>query len=256
MIRVRSLSGPAVITAVSEAGPRDRLLTFLTRDHGGVRLYAKRLSRRTPSTTFYEPLQGGELVFTQSRTGGSHGRLSSFVPQRVWPGIRRDLGRTLQAQAFLETVNLCLTESEPLPELFALLVDLLDRIETESRPGLARIIATLRLLALSGFTPSLEACVGCRAGVATGTGVLISPEGGGVVCRPCLPGRRESTIPVTPGAHGFMVRALSLPAGQARRLRTSEAAEREIARLLDTFVEAQTGVRPRSYACIENLKVC
>jgi recombinational DNA repair protein (RecF pathway) len=115
---------------------------------------------------------------------------------------------------------------------------------------MSRIVATLRLLVLLGFAPSLEACVGCRAGVAAGTGVLLSPEGGGVLCRSCLPTRGERTIPVTPGAHGFMVRALSLPEGQARRLRTSPPVEREISRLLDAFVEARTGVRPRggSYA--------
>lgn len=246
------LSESAVITAVGDAGPRDRLLTFLTRSQGGVRLYARRRARRSPMTTFYEPLQGGELVFARPRAG-SHGRLTSFVPQRVWPGVRQDFRRLVQALAFLETVNLCLTEGEDLSEMFALLVDFLDRLETEPRPGLARIIATLRLLVLSGFAPSLESCVGCRAAVPTGTGVLISPEGGGVVCRSCLASRRDSTVPVSPDAHGFMVRALSLPDIQVRRLRTSASTEREVARLLDAFVEAQTGVRPRSHACIETM---
>jgi DNA repair protein RecO (recombination protein O) len=241
-----------VITAVAAAGPRDRLLTFLTRNQGGVRLYAKRLSRRMTSTTFFEPLQGGELIFRSAREG-SFGRLSSFIPQRVWPGIRQDLDRTFQSLAFLELVNMCITEGESQPELFSLLVEFLNRLETERRPGLARIIATLRLLVLSGFAPNLESCVGCRAAVAAGTGVLLSPEGGGVVCRACLPSRGERTIPVTPGAHGFMVRALSLPEGQARRLRTTLAAEREVSRLLDAFMEARTGVRPRGGSYIERI---
>jgi len=247
------MSEPAVIIAVAPAGPRDRLLTFLTRNQGGVRLYAKRLSRRVTSTTFYEPLQGGELVFRSAREG-SFGRLSSFIPQRVWPGIRRDFDRTFQSLAFLELVNICITEGESLPELFSQLVQFLNRLETERRPGLARVIATLRLLVPIGFAPCLESCVGCRAGVVAGTGVLLSPEGGGVVCRSCLPSRGERTIPVTPGAHGFMVRALSLPEGQARRLRTSPAVEREVSRLLDAFIEARTGVRPRSGAYIERIE--
>jgi DNA repair protein RecO len=247
------VSEPAVIVAVASAGPRDRLLTFLTRNQGGVRLYAKRLSRRVSSTTFFEPLQGGELVFRGSREG-SHGRLTSFVPQRVWPGIRQDFDRTLQSLAFLELINICITEGESLPELFSLLVQFLNRLETERRPALARVIATLRLLVLIGFAPCLETCIGCRTGISAGTGVLLSPEGGGVVCRSCLPSRGERTIPVTPGAHGFMVRALSLPEGQARRLRTTPAAEREVSRLLDSFIEARTGVRPRSGSYIERLE--
>lgn len=251
---VQFISEPAVIIAVAPSGSRDRLLTFLTRNQGGVRLYARRLSRRVTSTTFYEPLQGGELVYRSSREG-AFGRLTSFVPQRVWPGIRQDFDRTVHALAFLELINICITEGESLPELFSLLVHFLNRLETEPRPGLARIIATLRLLVLIGFAPSLESCVGCRAKIAPGTGVLLSPEGGGVVCRRCLSSRGERTIPVTPGAHGFMVRALSLPDGQARRLRAAPAAEREVSRLLDAFIEARTGVRPRAGAFLERVDI-
>lgn len=245
-------SEPAVVTAVAAAGPRDRLLTFLTQNRGGVRLFAKRPSRRVSSTTFFEPLQGGELVFRSAREG-SFGRLASFIPQRVWPGIRRDYLRTFHSLAFFELINSCITEGEPQPELFSLLVQFLNLLENERRPGLARIIATLRLLVLSGFAPNIESCIGCRAAVSAGTGVLLSPEGGGVVCRSCLSSRGERTIPVTPAAHGFMVRALSLPEGQARRLRTTAAAEREVSRLLDAFFEARTGVRPRGGAFIERI---
>lgn len=247
------IAEPAVLTAVAEAGPRDRLLTFLTRGQGGVRLYARRLSRRAPATVFFEPLQGGEVVFARSREG-AQGRLVSFTPHRVWPGIRRDLDRTLQALAFLELVNLSLAEGEPLPKLFSLVVDFLNGLEGEGRPGLARIVATLRLLVLIGFAPCLESCVTCGASVAAGTGVLLSPESGGVICRTCLGSRRESTIPVTPGAHGFMTRALRLPAAQVRRLRTPRSTEREVSRLLDAFVEARTGVRPRAGRTLEALE--
>lgn len=249
---MRFYAEPAVITAVAAAGPRDRLLTFLTRNQGGVRLYMKRPSRRVSTTIFFEPLQGGELVFRTAREG-SFGRLTSFVPQRVWPGIRQDFHRTLQSLAFLELINICITEGEAQHEMFSLLMQFLNRLETERRPGLARIVATLRLLVLTGFAPDLESCVGCRSGVTAGTGVLLSPEGGGAVCRSCLASRGERTIPVTPGAHGFMVRALSLPEGLAWRLRTTAAAEREVSRLLDAFVEARTGVRPLGGAYIEQI---
>ena len=82
------ISEPAVITAVAAAGARDRLLTFLTRDQRRrAPLRASGSRAACTSTTFYEPLQGGELVFRRAREG-SYGRLASFVPQRVWPGIR------------------------------------------------------------------------------------------------------------------------------------------------------------------------
>jgi len=250
---VQRISEPAVVTAVASLGNRDRLLTFLTPNQGGVRLFARRLPLRGPAKGFIEPLQGGELVFQRPREGGQ-GRLHSFVPQRVWPGIRSNLERTCQALAFLELVTLSLTEGDPQPELFPLLVGFLNRLEEEKRPGLARIIATLRLLVTGGFAPRLEACIGCQTPVSPGTGVLLSPEGGGVVCRACLPLRQEETLPVSPAAHGFLVRALTLPEGQVRRLRVPARVEREISRMLDIYFEARSGVRPRCGSFLELLE--
>jgi DNA repair protein RecO (recombination protein O) len=249
---VEALSEPAIVIAAAAPGERDRLVTFLTQAQGAVKLYARRPRRGQPGALFIEPLQGGELSFSRPREG-ARAKLVSFVPQRVWPGVRADLGRLLHAQAFLELVTLFATEGEPQPELFALLVAFLNRLETEARPGLARIAAALQLLQAGGFAPSLDACVGCRAPVSAGTGVLLSPDAGGVLCRACLGGRHDATIPVTPGAHGLMVRALTLPPAQARRLRVGAAVEREVARLLDAFVEARTGVRPRCGAYLEAL---
>lgn len=248
------VSEPAVVTAVDPTGGRDRLLTFLTRGQGGVRLFEKRLARPRSAPRFIEPLQGGELVFVRSREGAA-GRLFSFVPQRVWPGIRSSLERTVQAIAFLELLNICLTEGEPQPEIFSLLVRCLDRLEEERRPGLVRIRVSLRLLALSGFEPSLSVCVGCRAAVPAGTAVRISAQRGGVVCRSCRPSGGQQTIQVTSGAQGFMVRSLRLSEEQARRLRVSVVVEQEVSRLLDAFVEAQTGIQPRGGRAIEKLGV-
>ena len=244
---------PAVLTAVAPAGHRDRLLTFLTLHHGGVRLFVKRLSRKVPSLQFFEPLQGGELVFTRSREG-SQGKLLSFVPGRVWPGIRASFERTVQAVTFLELVNLSLAEQVPQPEIFTLLVRFLNHLEGERRPALARISATVRLLLLSGFAPRLEVCVGCGTAPPTGARVLISPEGGGVLCGACAPLRRDATSSLTPGARGFMARALSLPESQVFRLRASAAVEREVSRVLDRHIESHFGVRPRCGSYLERLE--
>jgi hypothetical protein len=82
---------------------------------------------------------------------------------------------------------------------------------------------------------------------------LLSPEAGGVVCRSCLASRREATIPVTPGALAVLLRVLRPPAGQAGRLRVGAAAERELSRLLEAFVEARTGERLRCARALEAL---
>lgn len=242
----------AVLTAVAP-GSRDRLLTFLTRGHGGVRLYARRQARRPSEWVFLDPLQGGELVFLRPREGGL-ARLHSFVPQRVWPGIRADLGRTMHALGLLELLNAMLTEGEPQPQGFELLVRFLNRLETEDRPGLARIAASLRLLEQGGFAPSLETCPVCGCAIGSRGGALFSPEAGGVVCPACRAGERLDALPVSAGCLGFLVRLVKLTEGQSRRLRVAPGIEREASRLLDAFVEARTGVRQRCGRAIERLE--
>jgi DNA repair protein RecO (recombination protein O) len=250
---VELINEPAVLTAVAAAGHRDRLLTFFTRGQGGVRLYARRPSPRAPATMFLEPLQGGELVFVRTREG-ERGRMHSFVPQRVWPGIRAELGRTVQALAFLELLNGMLAEGEPHAETFELLVGFLNRLEQERRPGLARICASLRLLTLAGFAPHLDSCTVCLRATDAAAGVLFSPGGGGIVCRECRGRTRLAAQPISQSAHGYLRRVLALPEAQARRLRVAPAVEREVSRLVDAFVEERTDVRPRVASALERLE--
>lgn len=246
------IADQAVLTAAS-TGNGDRLLTFVTRGHGGVRLFARRQALRGAARVFLEPLQGGELVFLRRREG-ERTRLHSFVPQRVWPGIRSDLARTVHALAFLELLNDMLAEGERHAETFDLLVGFLNRLESESRPGLARIVMSLRLLAQAGFSPSLDACPVCREGVAAAGGAMFSPEAGGVICNGCRARQRLDALPISSACLAFLQRALTLPEGQARRLRVTAAVEREGSRLLDAFVEARTGSRPRCGEAIARLE--
>lgn len=241
-----SVSDPAVLVAASAASAGERLLTFLTRDRGAVRLYAPGpgRGRRGRPASWHEPLQGGELGFARAREGAP-GRLRCFQARRVWPGIREHFGRLVHALAFLETLRPYLTEGVPQEELFDLLVQFLDRLESEERPGIARAIATLRLLALSGFAPRLAGCVGCgRAG-----GELFSPEAGGVLCRACAPARRDrAAAPLSPAARRFMESALGLPGTRVWRLRGGPQVAQELCRVLGAFHAARTGESVRAAA--------
>jgi DNA repair protein RecO (recombination protein O) len=249
---VELVTEPSIIVAATDAGARDRLLTFLTRGRGAVRVFARRLQRRPAAAVFHEPLQGGELTYVQS-SESAPGRLFGFVPQRVWPGIRADFGRTVQALALLELVKISLTEGEPQGELFMLLVRALNRMESDTRPELVRLTATLRLLALSGFGLQLEGCVACGTPPAAGRAVPLSAEAGGMLCGACAAAAGARTEALTPGAHGFMLRALSLPESRIPRLRAGQGIVAEVSRVLDQFVEARMGVRPKASLFFEKI---
>jgi len=249
-------SEPAVLTAKAKAGLHGRMLTFLTRGSGAVRVYARRSNRRGARPSFLEPLQGGELSYIQP-PGDAPARLVAFVPQRVWPGVREDFDRTIQALAFLEVLNLCTTEGESQPELFALLVEFLNRIEADARPEAIRALATARLLVVAGFAPQMSACVACRASIAPGTAVAVDVLAGGAICRTCLPGQAKGTgLPiVSAGAQGLLSRSLRQHAGaQLWRLRPSRAIAAEGLALLELFVEASVGARPRSHEFLAKIR--
>jgi DNA repair protein RecO (recombination protein O) len=219
-----------------------------------VHVYARRLPRR--GATFaasLEPLQAGELSYVRTSEGGP-GRFFTFLPQRVWPGIRSDFDRTVHALAFLELVAVTLTEGEPQEELFELLVRFLNRLECDNRPEAARMIATLRLLAVCGFSPELQECTGCQAPVSPGSVPHFSSAAGGALCRACARSRGEGAVSMTRAAHAFMSRALSMRGDQSLRLSAHVAVTAEVSRLLTPFIEHRTGVRLRAPDFFEKLR--
>lgn len=232
------VSVPAVVVDVSTVRDKDQLITFLTRNHGKVRLYARRISRHRPARTFFETLQGGELTYVKTNENAP-GRLFSFAAQRVWPGIRGDFWRIMQSLAFLELVNICATEGESQHELFDLFIRFLDQLEQDKLPGNTRLIATLRLLRIVGFDPHLERCLACLKAPDSKMPLVLSPGGGGILCRPCAAEHKENALPLSHGAHRFMLRALSLKEDKVYRLRAGKAIAREISRHLEIFLEVR-----------------
>jgi DNA repair protein RecO (recombination protein O) len=250
---VERVSVPAVALAVANTAGKSRLLTFLTRNHGKVRLFTRQPTRLNPPKTFIEAVQGGELSYL-SPCDNEPGRLVAFVPQRVWPGIREDFTRIVQALAFIEVVNVCATEAEPQPLLFDLLLRFLDHIERDERPETIRLVCTLQLLRIAGFAPHLDTCLACDREIAPTGRALLSAEEGGMVCPSCAPGRRERLLPVTPAALGFMVRALGLPETHLRRLRANAATVGEVSRLLNAFVEFRVDSRLHAGAFLDAMR--
>ncbi len=185
----------AVVLRTQKLGEADRIVTFLTREHGRVRAVAKGV-RKTSSrlggrvepfmlvdVQFYE---GRSLdIVTQAETIGAYGL-----------GIAGDYGRYTAGTAMLETAErLTETDQDPALQLFLLLAGGLRSLaEGEHEPGLILDAFLLRALAVSGWAPSFTDCARCGA---TGPHRAFAMATGGSVCPQCRPSVATAPHPLT-----------------------------------------------------------
>ena len=83
----------------------------------------------------------------------------------------------------------------PMPAVYSLLGQTLSLIEMEkdeSRLDILNLVFKLKLLAILGLKPRMEACVKC--GDAESTAVLFDIESGGILCSKCAGGAGQDRV--------------------------------------------------------------
>jgi DNA repair protein RecO (recombination protein O) len=162
-----------VVLRTHKLGEADRIVILLTREHGKVRAVANGI-RKTKSRFGgrLEPpahvdlllYQGRELdIVTQVDT------IDHFAP------VRRDFDRLARAVSMLEAADQLALEREPNAELYRMLAGALGELATRD-PPLVVPAFFLKLLALEGYRPQVEACGAC--GTETGLTTWAVAEGG------------------------------------------------------------------------------
>ncbi|GAA3949135.1 DNA repair protein RecO [Microbacterium soli] len=173
----------AVILRTHKLGEADRIVTLLSRRNGRIRAVAKGV-RRTSSKfgARLEPFMVADLQLYR-------GRSLDIVQQADSLGaygadIVVDYERFTAASAMVETADR-LNEAEATASQYLLLVGglrSLSRGEHEPRSILDSYL--LRVMALSGWAPSLDDCARCGA---PGPHAHFGPQLGGAVCDECAP---------------------------------------------------------------------
>ncbi|HWD24384.1 MAG TPA: DNA repair protein RecO [Acidimicrobiales bacterium] len=191
-------------------GEADRIVTFLTPEHGKVRAVAKGVRKtkskigarvEPPSHVALMCWRGRELdVVSQAET------LDAFR------AVRDSLELFGSAIAMLEVADQIALERTPMPELFALTLNALRTLE-RTRSPLVPGAYFLKLLVLEGVGPVTDVCVSCGE---PGPLVAFDPGDGGFLCSSCRRG-----IPVAPEIVALVQAVLS--GGLARVLAESPA---------------------------------
>jgi DNA repair protein RecO (recombination protein O) len=177
----------AVVLRTHKLGEADRIITLLTRHHGRVRAVAKGVRRTTSRWgSRLEPFTHVDLQLAEGRNLDTITQAETLEPFHSRLGL--DYDRYTAGTVMLETADRLVTEEkQPSLQHFLLLVGGL-RAMAAGEHGTGQVLDSylLRSLAVAGYAPSFDHCVGCGE---EGPHRWFNPGAGGVLCDSCkLPG--------------------------------------------------------------------
>jgi DNA repair protein RecO (recombination protein O) len=178
-----------VVLRTIRLGEADRIVTLMTEQHGKVRAVAKGV-RRTSSKfgSRLEPFSHVALLGWQGR--GDLDIVNQVEVIDTFRAVREDLDRMASAMSMLEVVDQVGQERHANPRLYAMVVGALVAL-AERDSAMVAPAFFLKVLALEGSEPVLDACVSCGE---PDEGLLVAFDlvEGGVLCRSCRRGRSLS----------------------------------------------------------------
>jgi len=182
----------AIVLRTYKLGEADRIVVLLTRSHGKVRAVGKGV--RKTGSKFGSRLEPGSYIQVQLHEG--RGDLDIVTQTETVEPFRRsreDLSRLSRTSSLLEAVDQLAQEREPSPRLFDMLLGGLRTVE-KTNPAMISAAFYLKLLAVEGVAPELDACVDCAE---QGGPFALALEAGGVRCSSCGGGRPVSAEALT-----------------------------------------------------------
>jgi DNA repair protein RecO (recombination protein O) len=240
----------AIVLRRLDLGEADRILTLYTLHHGKLKAIAK--GARKPLSR-----KAGHLeLFVRAELQIARGHDLDVISQaemiEAYAALREDLKRMAYAAYFVELADSVTGERDENRLLYHLLADGLGWLCESTHLPRTALYYELHLLALSGYSPQLDVCVGC--------GRPLQPEAqfyshieGGALCPVCGEGR--------PGARPLSLVALKVlrhmqrnPYSAIDDLKLRPLTLREAERLLGDTIAYHLEYRPRSLAFLQRLR--
>jgi DNA repair protein RecO (recombination protein O) len=193
-----------IVLRTHKLAEADRIVVFLTRDHGKVRAVAKGI-RKTKSRFGgrLEPPAHVELLFYAGRNLDV---VTQVETVDAFGAVRHDFDRLTRAISMLEAVDQVALEGEPNPALYRMLLGALGALASHDTPMVVPAFF-FKLLALEGYGPQVEECTVCGT---SSDLVAWAIETGGLRCRAHRQGN-----PISPEAVAVVRRILGGQLGAA-----------------------------------------
>ncbi|MBI3002737.1 MAG: DNA repair protein RecO [candidate division NC10 bacterium] len=245
---------PAIVIGGHNLGEADRIVVFFSRAAGKVRAVAAGARRiRSRFGGSLELFTHGRLLYFERPNRDLH-RVSEYAILHPYAGLRTELVRLAAGAYAVDLLRGAVEEGEPPGGLFDLLLAILSELE-EGRPVEVALRAyEVRLLALLGYLPELDRCVGCRGAVREAAPLAFSPRQGGLVCPACRAAAPDP-FPLGREALGFLRGALRAELRAAARAALPPRALEELGILLRAAYQERVGRPVRAAAFLESVAV-
>jgi DNA repair protein RecO (recombination protein O) len=227
----REITTAAFVLRTRPHGESDRLVTLLTEDQGkltGIAKGAKNSRRRFAGTL--EPFVQIRVVFLP-RPHSDLAFLQRCELVRALHTFTTDLTRYAAGSYILELADRMVLGRESSSDVYHLVRDTLEDIDRAGASDAVLGAFELRLLAVSGYEPSLGACRGCGRQVDGAPTMYLLPERGGFLCRPCVP-PGEIVRPVSGSAARQLAVLATASFAEARRGRSPTVEMRAVTEAL------------------------
>jgi DNA repair protein RecO (recombination protein O) len=192
-----------VVLRTYRLGEADRIIVFITEQHGKVRAVAKGIRKTTSKFgARLEPLTHVDLLLWQGRSDLDI--VNQVEVLDTFRAVREDLSRVAKGVALLEVTDQMAQERHPDRQLYSMLVGALRALaEPGNDPTLLAPSFFLKALVLEGALPELSACASCGEPEGEVELVAFDLTEGGALCRRCRKGR-----PMSPAALHLLRRIL------------------------------------------------
>jgi len=225
----------AIVLKSSIYGEADLIVTYLTRDYGLLKAFAKsprKLKSRFGSSL--EPLTYSKISYI-GKEDANLPRLTQSDIIMSFHQLRDDYACFVRLAEILEMMVHFLPEREPNGNMFILLLRMLSKLQPGDRNDLYFLFCKIRFLDIAGYLPRLDVCGRCGNRVSGRTASRFYLSQGSLICDSCK-GDGAEAITLSPGALKFYGSILQWCFANIDRVKAPVPLISEIAHLIDAHI--------------------
>ena len=219
-----------IVLKSSPFGEADLIVTYLTKDCGIVRTFAK--SPRKIKSRFgssLEPLTWSRISFW-GKEDAALPRLTQSDILHPFLSVRSTLKCFLKVSELVELTLNFIPERDASRNAYSLFINTLRAMETGSDTSLLPLYYKVKLLEAAGYLPRLNDCGRCGR-----KGESFYLTHGAVLCETCSQGS-ESSFRLSPGVIRLYANLLIWDFSKIGRIKPSEALLSELSKIIDEHV--------------------
>ncbi len=233
---MRYLQEKAIILRNRDYGEADRLVAFLTEEHGkvvGIAKHARKSKKR-----FVNSLDIFNLVDIEYGEKSYPGLvfIKSARLRESFPGLRETVLKLSCAGLVAEAVNESVPERDAQPQIYHLLRMTLTQMEKIRDTVNVVCLSLWKLLVLLGLSPRLDGCIICKRRISSRDGWVIDYALGGIVCAGHRP-RKGPTAIINRGSITLLERARNTEMTKLWRFRVHQDEKLSVLKMLVEYLQ-------------------